>query len=75
MERKNFEPWRPWEGSSNLAEDEKFVEPINQQSVNEPLRTELPCGEQELQECITEVAVQLVENPTCKDPETEDKHP
>ena len=42
MERKKFEPWRPWEGSAKLAENEKFVEPNNQQSVNEPLRPELP---------------------------------
>ena len=42
MERKKFEPWRPWEGSAKLAENEKFVERNNQQNVNEPLRPELP---------------------------------
>ena len=75
MERKIFEPWRPWEGSAKLAENEKFVEPNNQQSVNEPLTPELPAEKKELQECITEVAAQLVENSNFKDPENEDKHP
>ena len=42
MELKKYEPWRPWEGSAKLAENEKFVEPNNQQSVNELLRPELP---------------------------------
>ena len=42
MEGKKIEPLRPWEGSAKLAENEKFVEPNNQQSVNEPLRPELP---------------------------------
>ena len=44
MERKKFEPWRPWGGSTKLAENEKFVEPNNQQGVNEPLRPEHPAG-------------------------------
>ena len=75
MERNKFEPWRPWEGSAKSAENEKFVEPNNQQSVNEPLRPELPAGKKELQECIAEVAAQLVENSNFKDPENEGKHP
>ena len=69
MERKKFEPSRPWEGSAKLAENEKFVEPNNQQSVHEPLRPKLPAEKKELQECITEVAAQLVENSNFKDPE------
>ena len=50
------------------------MEPNNQQSVNEPLRPELPAEKKELKECITEVAAQLVENSNFKDQENEDKH-
>ena len=50
------------------------MEPNNQQSFNEPLRPELPAEKKELQECITEVAAQLVENSNSKDPENEEKH-
>ena len=71
IERKNFEPWRPWEGSAKLAENEKFVEPNNQRNVNEPLRHELPAEKRSYRiECITDVAAQLVENSNFKDPET-----
>ena len=27
---KKFEPWRPWEGSAKLAENEKFKDPENE---------------------------------------------
>ena len=30
MERKKFEPWRSWEGSAKLAENEKFKDPENE---------------------------------------------
>ena len=30
MERKKFEPWRPWEGSAKLVENEKFKDPENE---------------------------------------------
>ena len=30
MERKKFEPWRRWESSAKLAENEKFKDPENE---------------------------------------------
>ena len=64
-------------GGHGKAENENFVEPNNQQSVNEPLRPELPAEKKKsYRSALLKLRAQLVETDSnFKDPENEDKHP